>query len=201
MHVVFLPGGGGAADFWHPLGALLPADWEKSYLYWPGLGNQPHDARINGFDDLVRLVEEKITDPVALVAQSMGCVVAFRAALKHPANITHLVLAAVSGGIDLDRFGGEDWRPAYLQAYPNGAPWIAAEKPDHTQEIARIACPASLLWGDADPISPVAAGSFLASLLPRGELHVVAGGTHSLAKDRAAEIAPIVHRFLGSSAT
>ena len=42
-HLLFLPGASGAASFWHPLGALLPASWRKSYLNWPGLG---HDGVI-----------------------------------------------------------------------------------------------------------------------------------------------------------
>jgi pimeloyl-ACP methyl ester carboxylesterase len=46
-----------------------------------------------------------------------------------------------------------------------------------------------LLWGDSDPISPVAVGEHLASLFPSSSLHVLAGGTHSLALDLPDEVA------------
>jgi hypothetical protein len=34
--VMFLPGALGAAEFWHPVGNLLPNEWKKVYLAWPG---------------------------------------------------------------------------------------------------------------------------------------------------------------------
>jgi pimeloyl-ACP methyl ester carboxylesterase len=53
-----------------------------------------------------------------------------------------------------------------------------------------------LLWGDADPISPVAVGEKLASKLPHAELIVIAGGTHDLVRERADEIAPHIEAHL-----
>ena len=84
MHVIFLPGGGGAPDFWHPLGVLLPSHWKKTYMSWPGLGKQPCDETIQCFDDLVALTEREIQGPTVLIAQSLGVVVGIRLALKHP---------------------------------------------------------------------------------------------------------------------
>jgi pimeloyl-ACP methyl ester carboxylesterase len=102
------------------------------------------------------------------------------------------VLTAGSGGLDMGRFGAADWRPAYRAAFPNAARWIETERPDHTAEIAKIMQPALLLWGDADAISPLAVGRHLERLLPQARLHVIAGGDHDFAKERAAEIAPLV---------
>jgi len=53
-----------------------------------------------------------------------------------------------------------------------------------------------LLWGDADPISPVAAGHRLAELIPNATLLIVEGGTHDLVSDHAAELAPHIDRHL-----
>jgi hypothetical protein len=53
--VMFLPGALGAAEFWHPVGNLLPNEWKKVYLAWPGLGIEAADESVRGFDDLVRL--------------------------------------------------------------------------------------------------------------------------------------------------
>ncbi len=196
MHILFLPGAGGAPEFWHPLGALLPAAWKKTYLSWPGLGRKAHDPAVRGFADLLAITERQIDGPVALVAQSMGGIVAVQAALRHPQHVTHLVLVATSGGVDVSRLGGKDWRPDYLETFPDGARWIADERPDLGERIPAIACPTLLLWGGSDPISPVAVGHHLLSLIPGASLQVVTGGEHDLGCARAGEIAPLVIRHL-----
>ena len=194
-HLLFLPGAGGAAEFWHPLGALLP-QYEKTYLNWPGLGHETHRPGFNSLDALTAHAATHLREETVVVAQSMGGIFALRLALLYPQTVTKLVLTAASGGIDVMRFGAGDWRPAYRAEYPNAAGWITEARADHTAEIGSIAQPALLLWGDADTISPVAVGRHLASLLPKAELRVIAGGTHSFAQDRAAEIAPLVQTFL-----
>jgi pimeloyl-ACP methyl ester carboxylesterase len=179
----------GAAAFWYPVGELLPAEWEKVYLAWPGLGGQDVDPGVQGFDDLVRLVEEELTEPSTLVAQSMGGVVAIRTALRHPGKVQRLVLVATSGGVDVAGLGGSDWRADYRAEHPAAARWITDDVPDHTDELRTLTAPTLLLWGDSDPISPVAVGEHLASLFPSSSLHVLAGGTHSLALDLPDEVA------------
>jgi poly(3-hydroxyoctanoate) depolymerase len=58
-----------------------------------------------------------------------------------------------------------------------------------------------LLWGDEDPISPLAVGERLLELLPNSELDVVNGGGHDLANVHARVLAPLVDEFLlGSNA-
>jgi pimeloyl-ACP methyl ester carboxylesterase len=188
-NVIFLPGALGAAAFWRPVGDLLPAAWKKVYLAWPGLGAESPDPAVRGFDDLVRLVEAELTDESALVAQSMGGIVAVRVALTNPDKVRRLVLVATSGGIDVARLGASEWRTDYKAAHPTAAPWITEDRPDHTNEIPSITAPTLLLWGDSDPISPITVGEHLASLLPNANLRVIAGGTHSLATDHAQEVA------------
>ncbi|MBS4047608.1 MAG: alpha/beta fold hydrolase [Alphaproteobacteria bacterium] len=195
-HLLFLPGAGGAAEFWYPLGALLPAQYEKTYLNWPGLGHQAHRPGLDSLDALTAYAAAQLKSDTVIVAQSMGGIFALRLALLYPQTVTKLVLTAASGGIDVMRFGASDWRPAYRAEYPNAADWITAARADHTAEISSIAQPALLLWGDADTISPVAVGKHLASLLPHATLQVIAGGTHGFAQERAAEIAPLVQAFL-----
>lgn len=188
-HLLFLPGAGGAASFWHPLGALLPANWRKTYLSWPGLGHEPHEPLVQSFEDAVAHAASRLEDRSVVVAQSMGGVVAVRLALTHPERISHLVLTATSGGVDVASLGASDWRDSYREEYPKAADWILTERKDFTPELHRISIPTLLLWGDADPISPVRVGQRLAELLPRARLRVLAGGDHMFARDRAAEIA------------
>jgi pimeloyl-ACP methyl ester carboxylesterase len=194
--LLFLPGAGGDARFWHPVGELLPAAWRKTYLAWPGLGAEPHDPDVRGIDDLVRLAAAKLKVPSTVLAQSMGGIVAIRLALAHPDLVTHLVLTATSGGVDVARLGAADWRENYRREYPQAAEWITRVRADHLPELARIAQPTLLIWGDADPISPLAVGRQLATLLPKAELAIVPGGDHAFARDRATVVAPLIERHI-----
>ena len=111
--VLFLPGAGGSPDFWKPVGSHLPAEWPKHYFGWPGLGHQPHDPAIGSLDDLVKLAVREIDEPVDLVAQSMGGVIAARIALERPFQVRRLVLCVTSGGVDMAGLGAADWRQQY----------------------------------------------------------------------------------------
>jgi pimeloyl-ACP methyl ester carboxylesterase len=188
-HVLFLPGASGNVDFWRPVAARLPlAGRTVRHLGWPGFGPTPADPAVRSLADLAARVEAMLDWPTALVAQSMGGVVALRAALARPRRVTHLVLAALSGGLDLRRFGATDWRPP-----PDRRPaghLFADDETDLTGRLATLGVPTLLLWGDADPWSPVAAGEWLAAAMPRAELHVMAGGAHTFAMDgHAREVA------------
>jgi hypothetical protein len=147
-------------------------------------------------DGLVARVLAELDQPTAIVAQSMGGVIAMLAALRRPAHVTHLVLTATSGGVDVDGLGAQDWRPAYIEANPALPRWFTEMRLDLSRELPSITAPVLLLWGDADPISPVAVGRRLAALLPDAALHVLAGGQHDLAHARAREVAPLIEAHL-----
>jgi pimeloyl-ACP methyl ester carboxylesterase len=188
--LIFLPGVGADPNFWRPLGDRLPAAWGKVYLGWPGLGHQPPRADVNGWEDLVRLVEHDLGDePCDLLAQSMGGAVALATALKHPGRVRRLVLSVTAGGIDVSALVAADWRGAYHVEYPNAARWVLERWGDRSAEIAQVRQPTLLIFGDADPIAPVAVGERLAELLPNATLRVLAGGDHGLVASRPAEIA------------
>jgi len=68
--------------------------------------------------------------------------------------------------------------------------------PKLARRLHRIAAPTLLLWGDADPISPLAVGQHLQQQLPDARLHVVKGGGHDLARTHADEVAPLIERHL-----
>jgi pimeloyl-ACP methyl ester carboxylesterase len=183
--LLFLPGAGGDPAFWRPLADRLPTTWEKIYFGWPGLGAQPPSPMVNGWDDLVRMVEAEIGDEsVDLLAQSMGGAIALQIALKHPQKVRRLVLAVTSGGVDMGGVGAADWRSDYQQAFPAAASWIYDQPIDLTDEITKITQPTLLLWGDRDPISPIGVGERLAGLLPNAVLKVVAQGDHGFVCDR-----------------
>jgi pimeloyl-ACP methyl ester carboxylesterase len=196
--VLFLPGARGERTFWRPVADLLPGRYERVLLEWPGHGTVPPDPRVTSVDDLVALVTARMDRPVDLVAQSMGGAVAIRAALDRPRMVRHMVLSATSGGVDLSRFDAEEWRASYRREYPTaGAPAALVEyRADFSERIRTIAAPTLLLWGDSDPISPVAVGEYLASLLPRSKLIVVPGGSHMFAEEQPELVAPYIASHL-----
>ena len=194
--VLFLPGASGDREFWKPVADRIPHPGEKVLLGWPGFGSNPTDPSIKSLDDLFQSVLRLIDRPVDLVAQSMGGVLALRAALEAPELVRHLVLTATSGGIEMSRFGAADWREQHRRNRPSAPDWFARDRSDFSPRLSEVKTPALLIWGDADPISPVAVGRYLAANLPRAELVVVAGGEHMCARDRAQEIASHIQRHL-----
>jgi pimeloyl-ACP methyl ester carboxylesterase len=191
--LVFLPGAGGSPQFWRPLGNLLPNEWSKVYLGWPGIGEQPADPTVSSFADLVTLVERQLSEePSDLLGNSMGGVVALHVALRNPGKVRRLVLAVTSGGVDVMKRVAYDWRPAQRAKFPTGAAWLADYDIDLTTEMPRVTMPALLLWGGRDPISPVMVGERLQQLLPNARLHVVTDGDHDIVQTHARELSEMV---------
>src|SRR6185295_4160182 len=123
--LLFLPGASGNTQFWRPVSDRLQHTGQRRFLAWPGFGGVPGDPGVRGIDDLVTRVVDSISEPVDLPAQSMGGVIAMRAALQKPGLVKHLVLAATSGGLDVAALGGEDWRPMFQREHPTVPRWFS----------------------------------------------------------------------------
>ena len=193
---LFLPGAGGSASFWKAAATLTRL--ESVFLAWPGLGNEPAAPGITGLKNLVAIVLHPMDEPVNLVAQSAGGLVAMKAALAAPDRVKRLVLVATSAGIPVKDLGGADWRSDYYRTYPHAAAWIGEVDEDLSDQLTSIRIPTLLLWGDRDPISPIAVGERLSSLLPNARLHVIRGGGHDLALTHAAIVANLMEQHLGA---
>lgn len=191
--LIFLPGASGNKAFWQPLADRLATRATQRFVGYPGFGGEPADPAVTGFEDIVQRVVALIDRPTALIAQSMGGVIAVRAALARPRFVTHLVLSVTSGGIDTTALGAQDWRAGAASAFPE---WFVHFRTDLSNELARLAQPVLLLWGDNDPLSPLAVGQRLNALLANSTLHVVRGGEHDLASVHAQALAPRVDAHL-----
>lgn len=198
--LLFLPGALGKTELWVPVADRLVHSAKKFHFGWPGFGSTPPDPQVNGIDDLVANVVAKIDQPTALIAQSMGGVIAIRAALEKPGLVTHLVLSVTSGGADMRGHGAQDWRPSFHETNPSLPRWFSTYQEDLTPSLPGLRIPTLLLWGDADPISPVSVGQHLASLLPHAKLHIVSGGEHDLASAFASDIARLIDAHLAKAA-
>lgn len=194
LKTVFLPGASGSASFWKPV--AVAAGLDGVFLAWPGLGAEAPQQDVRSIDDLVALTAREITEPVNIVAQSMGGLIAIQLALSMPGMVKRLVLAVTSGGVPVTDLGGSDWRSDYFTAFPQAATWIADPASDLSDQIPAIEAPTLLLWGDADPISPVAVGERLSALLPNASLHVFPGADHDLAQTHVIAVAAEVKRHL-----
>jgi len=194
--LLFLPGASGNTAVWQPVSGGLRHPGERRFISWPGFGGVPTEPGVNSMDDLVDRVVDAMTGPVDMLAQSMGGTIAIRAALQKPEMVRHLVLSVTSGGLDLASLGAIDWRPWYREAFPTLPDWFMAERIDLTDRLRELTMPVLLLWGDADPISPVAVGERLAELFPRAELVVIKNGTHDLVAECAHEVIPHIEAHL-----
>ena len=62
--------------------------------------------------------------------------------------------------------------------------------------LEKINIPTLLIWGDADPISPVAVGKYLNTKLKGSTLKIISKGKHNLAEEYAKEISAYINQFL-----
>jgi len=191
---LFLPGAGANASFWRPL--ATHAGLDGVFFSWPGLGTEPPRHDIGSIDDLMAMVARAMTAPVNILAQSMGGIIALRLALNYPGLVRSVVLAATSGGMPMQDHGASDWREEYFATFPSAGRWIADPVPDLSGRMHEITAPVLLLWGDADPISPVSVGKRLRDRVPDARLEVVRGGDHDLVQTHAEHLAPIVRQHL-----
>ena len=97
------------SDFWEPLAGELQFRADKAFMAYPGFAGVPADPSITSFEDLVVSAASRIDRPTALIAQSMGGVLAIETTIRRPSLITHLVLVATSGGLNTSKLGAVDW--------------------------------------------------------------------------------------------
>ena len=194
--LVFLPGASGNLDFWTPLIECLPKNIEKKIIGYPGFGAIAEDPQLKGFDDLQHYVTAQINTESVVIAQSMGGIFAIHKALTDPHLVKGLVLIATSGGVDLSPFDIQDWRDEYQQHYPRYPAWFMTTTVNYDEHLNKVNIPTLLIWGDADPISPIAVGTYLNTKLKCSILKIIRKGKHHLAQMHAKEVSIYINQFL-----
>ncbi len=92
--------------------------------------------------------------------------------------------------------GASDWRADYRKSFPKAAAWITDVRASAALPVEKIAAPTLLIWGDSDPVSPVAVGEHLAARLPNARLEIVPGGDHDVASTHADHVARLISKHL-----
>lgn len=195
MNLTFLPGASGNTEFWQPVMSLLSEKYKKMVIAYPEFGGYASDPTVKSFADLQNKVLTRIQEPSVVVAQSMCGIFAVQAALQKPEIIKALILVATSGGIDLTPFNVADWRQDYQDTF-SVPDWFVNHHAYLDDELCRIACPVLLIWGDTDPISPIAVGQYLCEKIINSELYIIQNGQHDLANQYAEKVAFRIERFL-----
>jgi pimeloyl-ACP methyl ester carboxylesterase len=195
--IVYFPGGGGRSSFWRPVADRLWRYGAPIVFGYPGFGDAPADPTLRTLSEYYDAVLSILPPCFHLVAQSMGNVLALRAAIEFPERLSSLTLCAVTGGVDVRRLGGVEWRQSLRAEQPLAPTWFIEDASDFTDRLATVRIPSLVISGDADPLSPVSVGTFLRESLGSATLDVVfSGGTHSMAHDEPDRIAPLIARFV-----
>ena len=200
--LIFLPGASGNITFWQPVMSLLSDNYAKQIIAYPEFGGVPAQNGIQNFDDLQQYVIHSIhhlseQNSSIVVAQSMGGIFAVQTALQHPQKIKAVVLVATSGGVDLSPFHVADWREDYQLNF-SVPDWFVNQHTALDDQLEEINCPVLLIWGDQDPISPVAVGEYLQAKFSKAQLHIIDQGQHDLAFEYAVQVAKLIEEFIQS---
>lgn len=94
---------------------------------------------------------------------------------------------------------GIDWRPGFLDIYPGTPSWILKERSNLSGHFPDLSMRTLLLWGEEDPISPLAVGEYLMKRIPNGGMRILRHGTHSVAVEQLDTVASATLEHLESS--
>jgi len=180
LPLVFFPGAGGRVEFLRPIAERLAHRRETRICAYPGLGGAAADPQLKTLSDLQQHLLASLPPRFDLVTMSMGGVLALRIALEQPERIRKLVLMATSGGVDVAKLGGLDWRDNFRKVQPDVPSWFVEDRTDVTEQLGRIQHPTLLVYGDDDLIAPPSVGQLLQQNLPHAQIEIIPDATHDL---------------------
>lgn len=202
--IVLIHGANDQAGTWFTVAPALARTHRVIVPDLPGHGESAPKQGPIPLSLIIEQLERVIGDePITLIGNSLGGWLALLYALKHPAQITRLVLEA-SGGLSrplsspivatsreeaipiLRAVHGPSYQPqewvieALLQR-AQGSPMLRlTELAEHEIEsrLGEIDIPATLVWGADDGVLPLSYAEALRDAIPNAELHVIEGAAH-----------------------
>ncbi len=182
-----------------------------------GAVRQPTMPEMAGL--LVRWLDALGVDRTHFVGHSMGAQVAVHLAGRRPDRIDRLVLSDAAGiphALSPDHLVDVARELAWPRTWgrPGFLPTIAADAvrtgprtlvsamrgilaDDIRPLLPRVRAPTLLLWGEHDPVTPVADAEAIARLVPGARLVVIEGASHNPMADRPDAFNEELLRFLG----
>lgn len=197
----------------HGLGQT-PAAWDSVRTDLTGVSVDA-PAVFSGIDGV--LTYQKVYDrletccgqqePLCLCGLSLGAVLALDFALRHPQQVTQLVLAAPQYRVNrwLIELQNLLFRcmpsRAFAEMGVSRADIISltrSMKPlDFTAQLSTLACPVSILCGEKDTVNQRAARK-LTSLLPQSRLVMIPGAGHEINLDNPKTLASLLNQTIRS---
>jgi pimeloyl-ACP methyl ester carboxylesterase len=190
--VILLHGLGGSADWWRRNIEPLAEDHEVVAVSLPGF-------LALSFADvaslLIRWIESSFREPVHLVGNSMGGHIALHVAAQRPDLVRSLTLVDATGipfelkpGLHLEHLfvprGAFSFATILARdAFRTGPRSLALAfarllHNDARPLMAQVKMPVLLLWGEHDPLVPLAYGQQIASAIPHAKLVVIPKAGH-----------------------
>ncbi len=210
------------ADF-----APVVAGTDALAVHLPGFGITPEPPEAWGTveyaDHLARALAG--TGPYTVVGHSFGGRVAVRLAVRHPELVRSLVLTGAplvratapprpalrvrlakrlaawhlipASVVDRARrnAGSEDYRAAQGRMREI---FVRVVNEDYREDLARIAVPTTLVWGELDDAAPLAGARLAHDRVPGARLDVVPGGGHLLTGPVAERVAAMLAEHLAA---
>lgn len=221
--VVLLHGLAGSHRWWR---FSLPAFAAKYRVHVPelvGFGASRPAPRQPGIGEMAELIAAWLARAdigrAHVIGHSLGGEVAVHLAVHHPERVRRLVLVSAAGiprdlsPVDLLRTVARFGRPSawgerrFLVTVAadtlRAGPWTLLEvtrqilADDVRPLLPCVHHPTLLVWGEADPLTPVRDGRIMQGLMPDARLVIVPGAAHNVMADRPALFNRIVLDFLG----
>ncbi len=219
--VVLIHGLSGSSRWWRKNVPVLARQFRVYTIDLIGFGQSRRSGRFileEASARLVQWMDEVGLQRAHFVGHSMGGLVCADLALKHPERVDRLVLVSatvipfewgfVGHGRRLARalprvplafllvLAMDSIRAGPMTLIRAARQLVAA---DIVQYLERIAAPTLAIWGERDPMVPVALGERVAAAIPGAELVVIKHAGHVLMWEQPAEFDQVLATFLSGT--
>jgi len=228
--IIFIHGSGGSAATWFMQLKGLYNDFHIIAPELNGHGKSPDNSSQNTIESYLTDIDEIITqyEKPVLAGHSMGGALSQLYALKHPENISGIILIGTGAKLRVsplifdmleNNFDGyvdaagsfmfcEETSPELIKASkieirkckPSiiNRDFAACDGFDVMEMISEISLPALILVGDKDIMTPVKYSNYLHEKLPNSTLHVIENAGHSVMLEQSVQFNAYVKEWMNA---